>query len=55
MFLALGIFAGILYRSWVGTQFDAIVVFSAAAHVPVLSWSVEVLTSEPNREKCTPR
>src|SRR5437667_7367823 len=50
MFLALAIFAGILYRTWVGTQVDAVVVFSAAAHVPVLTWGVEVLTSEPKVE-----
>src|SRR5207244_5980927 len=51
MFVALGIFAGILYRTWVGTQVDAVVVFSAATRVPVLSWRIEALTSEPKVEE----
>jgi pimeloyl-ACP methyl ester carboxylesterase len=45
--LIVAIMAGVIFRSWVGGQARVVVVLSSTVDVPVLSWTVRVVTAEP--------
>jgi pimeloyl-ACP methyl ester carboxylesterase len=43
-----GIVTGLVYRSWVAAQACAVVVLANTTNTPVLSWTVRVVTGEPD-------
>jgi pimeloyl-ACP methyl ester carboxylesterase len=45
--LVVGIAMGLVYRSWVAAQARAVVVLVSVNETPVLSWTVRVVTGEP--------
>jgi pimeloyl-ACP methyl ester carboxylesterase len=49
--LVAGLVTAIVYRSWIGAQYRAVVVLSTTLETPVLTWAATAITDEPRVEE----